>query len=483
MDDNLESLISRRSFLRRGSCAALGMGGLFSQIHTLRVANSVLANTSGLDDYRALVCVFLFGGNDSGNTLIPISGGSQNHSDYLASRGNVVGLPLNTLGPTTITPTNTAGRSFALHPSLSGVANLFSQGDIGILANVGTLVEPTTLQTFQNRSAARPPQLFAHNTQQELWQISTADALGGVGWGGRVADALQANGVNPDATVSMNISLAGSNFFLRGNQVSPYATAPGGAAGLGTGSLASSDGERNAIRAAHADLIALQGNPDYSARNEIAKAYADIVDRSLTSGEIVSNLLGQSTALTNPVPSGSLSQQLATVARLIERGESDLQQTRQVFFVSIGGFDTHNGLLGPHANQLAQVDEALVYFWDALGQINMRNRVTTFTASDFGRTQVSNGDGSDHGWGGHHFVMGGDHVDGGKLFGNFNNITVGGPDDTGNGRFIPSTSVDAYSFELARWMGVPDSEMSTIFPNLSRFLDINNPSSQLGFIV
>lgn len=481
MDDNLESIISRRSFLRRGSCAALGMGGLLAQLHTLRVTNAVLANTA-FNDYRALVCLFMFGGNDSGNTLIPISGGNQNYSDYAASRGGTVSLPLNTLGPTTINPSNGGGRSFALHPSLSGVANLFNQGNAAILANVGSLVEPMTKDGYTNRSAVRPPQLFSHNTQQELWQVSTADATGRIGWGGRVADVLQSCGANPDATVSMNISLAGSNYFLRGNQVSPYATAPGGAAGLSTSGLASANDEREAIRTAHADLIALQNNPNYSARNEITKAYADIVDRSLTSGEAITQLFGQSTALTNPVPGTSLAQQLATVARLIERGESDLNHNRQVFFVSIGGFDTHNGLIGPHANQLTQVNDALVYFWDALGQINMRNKVTTFTASDFGRTQVSNGDGSDHGWGGHHFIMGGSQVDGGKLYGSFNDITVGGSEDTGNGRFIPSSSVDAYSFELAKWMGVPDSEMSTVFPNLARFLDVANPSTHLGFM-
>jgi len=481
MDDNLESIISRRSFLRRGSCAALGMGGLLAQLHTLRVTNAVLANTA-FNDYRALVCLFMFGGNDSGNTLIPISGGNQNYSDYTASRGNAVSLPLNTLGPTTINPGNGGGRSFALHPALSGVANLFNQGHAAVLANVGSLVEPLTLASYQNRSGVRPAQLFSHNSQQELWQVSTADATGRIGWGGRVADVLQSCGANPDATVSMNISLAGSNYFLRGNQVSPYATAPGGAAGLSTSGLASATDEREAIRAAHADLIALQHNPNYSARNEITKAYADIVDRSLTSGAEVTTLFSKSTALTTPVPGTGLAQQLATVARLIERGQSDLSHNRQVFFVSIGGFDTHNGLIGPHADRLTQVNDALVYFWNALGQINMRNKVTTFTASDFGRTQVSNGDGSDHGWGGHHLIMGGDQVDGGKLYGSFNDITVGGPEDTGNGRFIPSTSVDAYSFELARWMGVPDSEMSTVFPNLARFLDVANPTTHLGFM-
>ena len=481
MDDNLEKLISRRSFLRRGSCAALGMGGLLAQLHTLRVTNAVLANTA-FNDYRALVCLFMFGGNDSGNTLIPISGGNQNHSDYAASRGEAVSLPLDALGPTTITPTNGAGRSFALHPALSGVANLFDQGRAAVLANVGSLVEPLTLTTFRNATGERPPQLFAHNTQQELWQVSTADATGRIGWGGRVADVLQSSGANPDATVSMNISLAGTNFFLQGNRVSPYATGPGGAAGLSTAGLANADDERDAIQAAHADLIALQRNPDYSARNEISKAYADIVDRSLTSGDAITELFDRPTALTLPVPGTGLAQQLAAVARLIERGQSDLNHNRQVFFVSIGGFDTHDGLIGPHGNQLAQVNDALVYFWDALGQINMRNQVTTFTASDFGRTQVSNGDGSDHGWGGHHFILGGDQVDGGKLYGTYNDLTIDGSEDTGNGRYIPSTSVDAYSFELARWMGVPDSEMTTVFPNLTRFLDIADPSTHLGFM-
>ncbi|MBB6429519.1 DUF1501 domain-containing protein [Algisphaera agarilytica] len=488
MDDNLDNLISRRSLLRRGSCAALGIGGLMSQLFNLRMTSAALAQSGGgFSDYKALVCVFLFGGNDAGNTIIPISGGNQNYSDYAAGRTGLA-IPLNSLNATTFTPAGST-RQFAFHPQLTDVHNLFNQGNMAVVANAGSLVEPTTLTQYQNRSVALPPQLFAHNTQQELWQISTADAIGRIGWGGRIADSLQALGAQNDSGVSMNISIAGSNYFLTGNQVTPYAVSPNGAIGLDTTALGSTS-DREIIANAYADLIALQGNPNYSARNELSKAYADVAGRALRNEDIISSIdarqdpnTGDSVLRNLAVPDGnSLAAQLGAVARLIESGPSILGQNRQVFFVSLGGFDNHNGLIGPHDDNLARVNDALKYFWDALGLLNRRDDVTTFTASDFGRTYRSNGNGSDHGWGGHHFVMGGTQVDGGKMYGDYGNIAIGGPEDTGNGRFIPTTSVDEYAFEFARWIGVPTSEMGTMFPNLGRFLDVNNPSTHLGFM-
>ncbi|MEM1026575.1 MAG: DUF1501 domain-containing protein [Planctomycetota bacterium] len=453
-----------------------------SQLFTLRMTSAALAqNSSGFSDYKALVCVFLFGGNDAGNMIIPVDGGNQNHADYAAGRTGLA-IPLNALSNTIITPAGQT-RRFAFHPSMTDMPALFSSGNLAIVGNTGTLVRPTTKAQYNSGSHELPPQLFAHNTQQELWQISTADAVGRIGWGGRIADALQALGSQNSSGVSMNISIAGANFFLSGNQVTPYAVAPSGAVGLNVNSLGSNNSQRQAVATAYADLIALQGNPAYSARNELGKVYADVAERSLRNESIITNIQNQTSAITATVPSGnSLASQLAAVARLIEFGPSILGQNRQVYFVSLGGFDNHNGLIGPHGENLARVNDALQFFWDALGQINRRNDVTTFTASDFGRTYRSNGNGSDHGWGGHQLVMGGTQLDGGKLYGDYGNIAIGGPEDTGNGRFIPTTSVDEYAFEFARWMGVPLSEMSTLFPNLDRFLAINNPSTHLGFM-
>lgn len=482
MYDRLDDLISRRSFLRRGACASLGLAGLASQLFTVRMVHAGLAGRS-FGDYKALVCIFLFGGNDNGNTLIPYDGGSQNYAFYASARG-ALAIPQSQLASTVIAPANTAGRRFALNPAFTDIKQLFDQGHIALLSNVGSLIEPTTKPAYQSKSVKIPPQLFAHDWQQEEWQISTADFVEKIGWGGRIADALQAAGANPESTVSMGISLAGSNIFLAGRQVTPYTMSSSGPKSLATNGLGSS-AEQQIARTAYADLLALQSNPAYAGRNAMQKAYADITDRAIVTSEIVKALLARPTAITTPVPSGnSLASQLNMVARLIEYAQSDLKHHRQVFFVAMGGFDNHDGLLdGTHAGLLTNVNGALKFFWDALGEINMRDRVTTHTASDFGRTYVSNGNGSDHGWGGDHMIMGGAQVAGGNLYGAYPDLTIEGPQDTGHGRYIPTTSVDQYAFELAKWMGVPLSEIPTIFPNVTRFLDPYSPATHLGFMV
>lgn len=484
MDDRLDRLISRRSFLRRGACASLGLSGLASQLFTTRMVSAALAD-SEFDDYKALVCIFLFGGNDSGNTLIPFDGGEQNHDFYASTRG-ALAIGQDTLANTVIAPTNTSGRRFALHPSLTDMKAMFDAGNLAIVSNVGTLVYPMTKAGWVNQTTPRPRQLFAHNWQQEQWQISTADAVEDFGWGGRVADALQSCGANPNATVSMNISIAGTNVFLAGRQVTPYTVGTNGPISLSVNSLGNSS-ERAVAAQAFSDLMALQSDTGYSGQHMMQKAYADISQRALVNSDLVDTLLDRPTAIQTTVPDNNrLADQLNMAARLIEHGQQDLNHRRQIFFCSLGGFDNHDGLIGegedpgPHANNLAKVNDALKFFWDALGDISMRDRVTTCTSSDFGRTFVSNGNGSDHGWAGHHFVMGGSQVNGGKLYGRFPDLTVGGDDDTGNGRFIPSTSVDEYSFEMARWMGVPLSDMSTVFPNVGRFLDIHDSGTHLG---
>jgi uncharacterized protein (DUF1501 family) len=488
MADRLDNLISRRTFLRRGSCAALGLGGLASQLFTVRSVQAALAQAGSFPDYKALVCVFLFGGNDNGNTLIPYDGGDQNYDFYASARSNLA-IPQDDLAGTIIAPGNTGGRRFALHPSLPALKGLFDSGNLAVVADVGSLVEPVTKAGLESGSATAPPQLFAHNSQQDQWQISTADAVHKIGWGGRVADALQAAGANPDATVSMNISISGSNVLLAGRQVTPYAVSPWGPRELTTWNLAGWGDEQAAIAQAFTDLMTLQESPTYSAHHAMQKAYADITQRAVINSEVVAALLEKPTGITTPLPEDNyLASQLQMVARLIEYAQTDLLHQRQLFLVAMGGYDNHDGLVGdgtnpgPHANLLSEVNDALLYFWDALGELNMRDAVTTFTASDFGRTYVSNGNGSDHGWLAPHLVLGGNQVVGGNLYGTFPDLTIDGPHDTGNGRYIPTTAVDAYAFEMAKWMGVPLSEMSTTFPNVNRFLDINDPATHLGFL-
>ncbi|MEM1184448.1 MAG: DUF1501 domain-containing protein [Planctomycetota bacterium] len=486
MDDNLDALINRRSFLRRGACASLGMAGLASQVFTLRTAQALLADVGGFGDYKAAVCIFLFGGNDSHNMLVPFDGGPENLAQYQAAR-TTLALTEGQAAGQVIAPSNTAGRRFAFHPAMADVANLFNSGNASIVANVGTLIQSVTRDQFFNGSAKLPPQLFAHNIQQEQWQVSTADAIDRIGWGGRVADVLQACGANSDSSVAMNISLAGNNFFLSGRSVSPFVMSAGSQIGLEADLF--SDADQGVLAQAYADMLAVSRTPQFAARSQMAKAYSDISSRALDGADAVNAALAATSSIQTPRPNNGLSAQLETVARLIEQGPSVLGHQRQIFFVATGGFDNHDRLIGTdatdgdHANRLSEINSALSYFWSVLGDIGMRDSVTTFTASDFGRTYVSNGDGSDHAWGAEHLIMGGSQLNGGRLFGTYPTILPNGPDDAGsNGRFIPTTAVDQYAFEIARWLGVPISEMTTIFPNLTRFLEPTDPSTHLGIL-
>ncbi|MEN1704723.1 MAG: DUF1501 domain-containing protein [Planctomycetota bacterium] len=382
-------------------------------------------------------------------------------------------------------PPNTGGRRFALHPSLAGIHQLFQQGNVAVLSNVGTLVEPTTRDQFRNGLVTVPPQLFGHNTQQEQWQLSRPNVSDGLGWGGRIADVLQANGANADATVSMNISLAGRSRFLAGREVAAYSVGTNGASELDL----RGSGNRATAEDAFLDMVAVHQDTSHPASTPMGRVLADVTRRSVDNGRLVNDLLSQGTSITAAAPATRLAQQMEAVAKLIEIGRAGLSHQRQIFFVSLGGFDNHSGLLGntpttgPHGASLAEVNGAMMYFWEALGQLGLRDNVTTFTASDFGRTFRSNGNGSDHGWGGHHFVMGGSQVRGGRVYGEFPSIVIGGSQDAGNGgTFVPTTAVDEYGFELARWMGVPASEMRTVFPNIDRFLDPLNPSTHLRML-
>lgn len=487
MDDNLEGLIHRRSFLRRGACASLGMAGLASQVFTLRTAQALLADVGGFGDYKAAVCIFLFGGNDSGNMIVPWDGGAENFADYQSARTTLALTQPQAAGQV-VAPLNTAGRRFAFHPAMADVAGLFNSGHASVIANVGTLIEPVNKTTFFNGAAKLPNQLFAHNIQQEQWQTSTADAIDRIGWGGRVADVLQACGANSDSDVSMNISLAGNNFFLSGRSVTPFVTPSNGT--IGIQATLGNDVDEAIMAQAYAEMLAISRSEQFAARNHMAKAYADISANALDGADAINTALTVPTSISTPTPNTELGAQLATVARLIEQGPSILGHQRQIFFVATGGFDNHDLLIGSdatdgaHANRLAEVNGALAYFWSALGEIGMRDSVTTFTASDFGRTYISNGDGSDHGWGAEHLIMGGSQLNGQRLYGTYPTVLPGGPDDAGsNGRFIPTTAVDQYAFEIARWLGVPISEMTTVFPNLTRFLEPTDPSTHLGVLI
>jgi uncharacterized protein (DUF1501 family) len=471
--------LSRRKFLG-ACCASVGATGLLSTLAQLRLMGAVASPDNGpvsppragapQPDYKALVCLFLAGGNDANNLVIPTDAAT--YAAYAAGRG-ALALPQNAVLP--ITPRTNDGRTWGIHPAMTELRNLFNSGQFAVLANVGTLAYPMTKAQYTSGSVPRPSQLFSHNDQQVEWQSSIADKPFVTGWGGRLADLT--NAFNANNRISMSITLNGQNSFQVGKNIDQYAVGTGGAIALtGTGTGTSVNGLRTA---ALNDALAMQNG------NLFETAFGGVTTGALGASSLVSSVItGASpfTALFNAANNSGLAQQLHMVARLVNAQQS-LNLKRQIFFVRVGGFDLHDNQVtagattsGAHANLLRDISLSLNAFNNALTQIGAQNQVTTFTSSDFGRTYNTNGDGSDHGWGSHHFLMGG-AVQGGDIYGKMPTFAIDGPDDTGRGRWIPTTSVDQYAGTLAKWFGVSATDMPVVLPNLGRFA-----SSDLGFM-
>jgi uncharacterized protein (DUF1501 family) len=471
--------LSRRNFIG-ACCASVGATGMLSALAQLRVMGAVANAQNGTPgtpatgaatqgDFKALVCLFLAGGNDANNLVIPTD--PTNYAAYATGRG-VIALPQASVLP--ITPKTTDGRTWGLHPAMPELKSLFDQGKFALLANVGTLAYPMTQAQYNSGSVPRPLQLFSHNDQQVEWMSSIPDKAFSSGWGGRVADLTNAFNTNP--RISMSITLNGQNSFQVGKSVAQYAVGTGGAIALtGTGTGTSVNGIRTS---ALNDALAAQN------ANLFETAFAGITTTAINNSALLSSIVSGTSPFTSQFAglTSSLAQQLHMVARLVNAQES-LALKRQIFFVRIGGFDLHDNQVtlgattsGAHANLFRDISLSLNAFNNALTSIGAQNQVTTFTASDFGRTFNTNGDGSDHGWGSHHFILGG-AVNGGDIYGKMPTFEIGGPDDTGRGRWIPTTSVDEYAATLARWFGVSATDLPVVFPNLGRFAKPN-----LGFM-
>lgn len=488
---------SRRSFLTHaGGLAGMSIGAPF--VLNLAAMGAAAAQTAS--DYKALVCLFMYGGNDSFNTVLATDPTSWQRyaavrpstlgnigllKEGAADKTKVAGSAPWLGGVLPISPvTGQSGRSFALHPMLSDLQSIFEAKRLAVVANVGALIEPVTRSQFIAKSKSTPKKLFSHNDQQSTWQTFSAEGAS-TGWGGRIADIFAgANGNSLFTCVSAGDGAA----WLSGRTVKQYRMGPNGAVRLGT-RLGATDGLPYTYSSRDV-AEALQNIVRTARTGHVMEAdYTTVAARSILAEQQISRVLpnagnapfGPSTLLQFTPPGGApqlnpLASQLQMVARTMA-AQASLGIKRQVFFVNLGGFDTHANQAIRHATLMAQLNHALRYFDGVVSAMGMAERVTTFTASDFGRTFTGNGDGTDHGWGGHHFVMGG-AVAGGDIYGQFpvygekaaaNNDMLGSEDQIYNGTLVPRISIDQYGATLASWFGVPPSALADIFPHLGSF--------------
>ena len=443
--------LTRREFLRRS--ALLGITAAASPlVFKLASIGEAVASPS---DYKALVCVFLYGANDNGNTLIPYD--TNNYNTYAQIRQGLA-LTRDSLTASALTPNvplPDSSRQMALAPQLAPLKPIFDSGNLGVLVNIGTLVQPTTLAQYKAASVPLPPKLFSHNDQQSYWQASLPEGATS-GWGGRIGDLFLSS--NASATFTC-INISSNAVFMSGHNAVQYQVGPGGSVAL--------RGISSALYGSKTCSNVLQSLITASRYNLIEDAHTVVMRRALDANAQVSSALKGVTLATTFDQTNSLATQLQMVAKLIAARYA-LGSKRQVFFVSLGGFDNHTSLTTLHPPLLTELASALASFYDATVELGVSSQVTTFTASDFGRTLSSNGSGSDHGWGSHHFVLGGD-IKGGRYFGTLPVTALGGPDDVGQGRLLPSTSVDQLAATLATWFGVSTSDMPLVVPNIVNF--------------
>ncbi len=461
---------SKRQFLK---LATAGLGTPFTAGLAGVAALAAQSAQAQSSDYRALVCLFMAGGNDAHNWVVPVD--SEGYGDYSRARSSLA-MPVSDLRALSAASRQAPGRQFAFASDLDPLRDLYEAGKLAVVANVGTLVRPTTRADYQ-AGLGLPPKLFSHNDQQSWWQ-SLAPEGARSGWGGRIGDAVAASNQHPVFTM---VSASGNAIFLAGAAGQQYQITTSGAVGmtpmlsgstLGSNTVAKVlqrsqfDAGSHALQAAYARTVK-RSSEAYAV---LAQAVSQVQVRPIGSQPV--RLSNQGLLALDQLP---LARQLRAVAEMIGCHQN-LGMRRQVFMVSMGGFDTHGSLMRDQPALMAGVAQSINYFLSVLRDMGLENQVTLFTGSDFGRTLTSNGSGSDHGWGGHHFVAGG-AVKGRDIYGRFPITALGSTDDVGSGRLLPSTSVTAYAATLARWMGLSASDIAMALPNIGNF-----SGTDLGFV-
>ena len=464
--------LNRRDFLK--STGAAAAGSMFAHYPGLAFSQNV-GVAAPFGDYKALVCIFMFGGNDSYNMVIPRS--DAEYAVYLNSRQNMA-VAQDQLLP--ISPLTPDGAQYGLHPALGGIKTLFDEGRAAFVNNVGPLVMPTTKNDYFSGSAVLPPQLFSHNDQQDQWHTLKGSGVSNTGWAGRIADLIRTNVA--DQQLATNLSLFGNSLFQSADETVAYVMGAGGPVAF-TGFASPedlddpnlTDDQRALIQLLIEQRNAFERNINAQYGSVYERGFAEVQQRALQTVDLVENALAEAPVLATEFPQSQLGTQLQTVARMIAVNDL-LEMERQVFFVATGGFDTHDDQVVLQPGLLGGVSDAILAFYRSLEELAVQDRVTTFTQSDFARTLSSNGDGTDHAWGGIQMVVG-EPVLGQEMYGTYPDLALGSSDDVGGGRMIPTTSADQYAATLARWFGIEEADIPTVAPNIGNFA-----MQDLGFL-
>ncbi len=462
--------ISRRKFVGQISCAALGYTSIMNTLIHLKGMNALTAANSMMDPgYKALICLSLSGGADSYNMLVPMS--NKEYSDYAKTRSNLA-IPKTELRQ--IQVTNTPGRTFGVHPALKEMQKLFDNGKLTFVSNVGTLLEPTTKDEFYNQTVKLPLGLLSHSDQYQQWQSSISDQRSTTGWGGKMADLVK--DMNQEDQISMNISLAGTNLFQSGNEVIEFSIDPRyGALGIYGYAPDNMYDQFNIQRTKAIDTLL-----DHTYADVFQKTYTDVIRSSRDGYKKFTAALDKAPVLVTQFSDTDLSQAFKMIARTISVHE-DLGFKRQIFFLDFSGWDHHDEVLNNQNQMFPFIDNALSEFNSAMEELQLSNQVTTFSMSEFGRSLTSNGNGTDHAWGGNVFVMAGSVI-AKRMNGKYPLLTATSNLNIYDGILIPTTSVDQFVAELALWFGVPPSDLGYMLPNIGNFYDVNSGKAPLGFL-
>ena len=485
--------MDRRKFMKNLGCGAMGSTTLLSSLTSLGALNGLtsLQNNAPGEDYKAIVCVLFSGGIDSFNLLMPngtTPGGDNGFNDYLSLRTDLAVsqtspslLNLNNPQCSSFRGQNCAYSSFGVHPQMTGIRDLFNAGKLSFISNIGTLIEPiSTPAEYKNSLKKIPLGIYSHSDQIMQWQTSVPQSRDALGVGGRMADILNANNTNNG--ISMNISLAGKNVFQRGKTVSEYSISQNvDPNNVGLQSFPTWWGNQGLLQEMRTNAIDSLVGQNYA--NLLQKTYSATAKESMASFDIFKEALKRVPAIATAFPNTSLAKDLAAITKVMSVRQQ-LGAKRQIFFVNYGGWDMHDGLLTGLNGKLPVVSQAMKAFYDTTVELGISDNVTTFTISDFARTLTSNGNGSDHAWGGNNMIMGG-AVNGGKILGAYPKLVLNNSNNRNiseRGNLIPTVSTDEMYAELALWYGVSPSDLCYVLPNLGNFYSYSANNYPVGFM-